>query len=85
MLKMSTFDIDTFLHPVLDTLAHSATQIPVRTNVLKRIIDEILQLWYSDRLHGVNLIFYHSPEKKSIGVKSGERGGHSMLPLRPIQ
>ena len=56
VFKMPTFGIDAFLQPVPDTHSHSATQIPMRTNFLKRIFDEILQLLYCDRFSGINLI-----------------------------
>ncbi|GFQ94099.1 uncharacterized protein TNCT_658531 [Trichonephila clavata] len=48
VLKMSTFGTDAFLQPVPDTLTYNATQIPVRTNFLERLIDEIVQLSYCE-------------------------------------
>lgn len=50
MLKMFIFRIVAFLQPVPDTLSHSATKIPVRTNFLKNIIDENLQFSHCDGL-----------------------------------
>ncbi|GFY69846.1 uncharacterized protein TNIN_484391 [Trichonephila inaurata madagascariensis] len=47
VLKVSNFGIDAFLQPIPDLstcLLHSVTQISVRTNFLKRNIEEILRM-----------------------------------------
>lgn len=65
VLKMATFGIDAaFLQPVFYTLIHSTIQIPVKTNYLKHIIDEIIRLSFCDGFFGVNFIHYYSPEEK---------------------